>query len=188
MQNINEIGKTPEELNNHDNNLKNGKLFFTDKEAKLFTKWGREAVESQGQQSCLFYKIDLKKTNAHKLYGESKVKSYLAPIEICGRINTESKDSSYHVEGGIPKKGLGNIVLHVYLEHLMELGLAYKNTEQKIVTEIKIGDHIGYKGQFYRIFDDGYSNISNNYTFVGDRRFYITIKGNEVDDDSFNAR
>jgi hypothetical protein len=51
-----------------------------------------------------------------------------------------------------------------------------------------MGHFIGYKGQFYKIVDDGYSQISNEFSWAGDRRFYITIKAVEVDEDIFQGR
>ena len=51
-----------------------------------------------------------------------------------------------------------------------------------------MGDFINYKSQFYQITDDGYSQINNQHSWAGDRRFYITIKAIEVDEDIMKGR
>ena len=42
--------------------------------------------------------------------------------------------------------------------------------------------------KYYVINDDGHSQISNEYSWAGDRKFFITIKGYEVDEDIFKGR
>ena len=106
-----------------------------------------------------------------------------------GRINLETQDPTYQVTGGIEKKGLGNLTAHIYIEQLEELGLITKQEGTNvIVSGIKMGHFIGYKGQFYKIVDDGYSQISNEFSWAGDRRFFFTIKAVEVDEDIFQGR
>jgi hypothetical protein len=188
MSDINEIGKNQEDVNKLLNDIKGIKKFFTNKEASLFTSAGREITEGILQTSFLLFKIDLKKTKVHKLYGEAKVKNYLPPIEIFGRINVEVVDPSFQTKSGIVKKGFGNLTAHVYLEQLRELDLIEKEQGNIIITKIKMGDFIGYKGQFYKITDDGHAQITNKHSWGGDRRFYITIKGVEVDEDIMKGR
>lgn len=188
MSKINEIGQQPQEINDNDNNLKGSKLFFGELESKLFESLGREITEEWLQQSFILYRIDLKKTNAHPLYGESKMKSYLQPDEIFGRIDVESKSPSYMIDGGPVKKGFGEFTAHVYLQHLDELGLLDNKDNQNMVLKIREGDFIGFKGQMFRIYDNGFSQINNKSAWAGDRRFYVSIRGKEVDEDQFNGR
>ena len=189
MSNLTEIGNNPENFKSHEAKPKGIKLFFGEKERNFFAATGREVTEGILQESFLLYRIDLSKTKVHKLYGQAKRKVWLPEIQIFGRINVETKDPTYQVSGGIEKKGLGDFTAHIYLEQLEELGLINKEDGTNvIVSDIKMGHFIGYKGQFYKIVDDGYSQISNEHSWAGDRRFFITIKAVEVDEDIFQGR
>jgi hypothetical protein len=188
MADINEIGKNPENMDAADATPKGIGLFFGKKEAAFFTNAGREVTEGILQESFLLYRIDLEKTQAD-FYGQAKKKVWLPEIQIFGRINVETKEPEYHVKGAVEKKGMGNLTAHIYLDHLEELGLLTKQDETNVVVSgIKMGHYIGYKGQFYKIVDDGYSQISNEYSWGGDRRFFVTIKGVEVDEEVFQGR
>lgn len=188
MADLNEIGKNPENMDAAEAKPKGIELFFGSKERAFFTNAGREITEGILKESFLLYRIDLEKTQPD-FYGQSKKKVWLPEIEIFGRINVETKEPEYAVKGGIEKKGMGNFTAHIYLDHLEELGLITKQQGTNIIVcGIKMGHFIGYKGQFYKIIDDGYSQISNEFSWGGDRRFFITIKGVEVDEDVFQGR
>ena len=188
MSDLEEIRKQQEDVKKLLNDTKGVKLFFTNKEATFFTNTGREITEEILQTSFLLFKIDYSKTKVHSLYGESKTKHYMPPIEIFGRINVEVTETSYQVKGGLVKKGFGNLIAHIYIEQLKDLNLIEKEEGNIIITKIKIGDFINYKGQFYEITDDGHSQISNKHSWAGDRRFYISIKASEVDEDIMKGR
>jgi len=188
MNDTNEIGKKTEAFKKHENDLKGVGLFFGEKEASFFHSAGREITEKILLESFILYRIDLSKTQVHELYGESKVKRWFPEIEVFGRINVEVNDPSYHVKSGGIKKGMGIFTAHVYIEHLEELNLIERKSDNEIISNIKIGDFIGFKGQNYEVIDDGFSQISNKFSWAGDRRFYITIKGQEIDEDVFKAR
>jgi len=188
MADINEIGKKPEKFEEHENNLKGIRQFFGEKEAAFFHSAGREITETILQESFLLYRIDLNKTEVHPLYGEAIQKRWLPEIEIFGRINVEVEDPSQQVKGGITKKGLGKFTAHVYIEHLDELNLVTRKSDNEIITGVKMGDFMGFKGQFYKIIDDGHAQISNQHSWGGDRKYFITIKGVEVDEDVFKGR
>lgn len=185
---LNNIGRKPQEVEDKNSTPKGVRLFFGKEEAELFSSLGREITEGWLQESFLLYRIDLQATSVHPLYGETKQKVYKDPVEIYGRINTQSEDSSTHIEGGPVKRGHSTMEAHVYIEHLEELGLLEKENDQDIVFDLKIGDYLEFKGQFFRIFEDGYAQINNQNSWAGDRRFYITIKAREVDEDQFQAR
>ena len=188
MTDLREIGVNQENVSIQLNDVKGIKEFFSDKEVTFFTEAGREIVEGVLQTSFLLFKIDLKKTKVHPLYGEAKTKHYFPPIEIFGRINVEVTEPNFQTKNGIVKKGFGNLTAHIYIEQLRELDLIEKEQGNIIISKIKMGDYINYKGEFYRIVDDGYSQISNKHSWGGDRRFYITIKGIEVDEDIMKGR
>ena len=188
MENIDEIGKKSQKNTEHENNLKGINLFFGEKEASFFHSSGREITEEVLQESFLLYRIDLQKTKVHGLYGEAKIKRWKPEIEIFGRINVEVTDPSFHAKGGIVKKGMGAFTAHIYLEQLEELSLVERISDNEIVSGIKTGDFVAFKGQYYEIFDDGYAQITNKHSWAGDRRFYVTIKATEIDEDVFKAR
>lgn len=188
MADLDEIGKNPENMDSAEARPKGIDLFFGEKERVFFTNAGREITEGILKESFLLYRIDLERTQID-FYGQSKRKIWLPEIQIFGRINVETKEPDYQVKGAIEKKGMGNLTAHVYLDQLEELGLIQKQQGTSlIISGIKMGHFIGYKGQFYKIVDDGYSQISNEFSWGGDRRFFITIKGVEVDEDVFQGR
>jgi hypothetical protein len=188
MSDLREIGKQQEDVKKLLNDVKGIKTFFSDKEAEFFTNAGREVTEEILQTSFLLFRIDYSKTKTHHLYGEAKVKHYFPPTEIFGRINVEVLDPKYHTKGGLVQKGFGNLTAHIYIEQLRDLELVEKEDGNIIITKIKMGDFINYKGQYYQITDDGHAQISNKHSWAGDRRFYITIKGIEVDEDTMKGR
>jgi len=188
MADINEIGEKPQKFEEHESDRKGINIFFGEKEAAFFHNAGREITETILQESFLLYRIDLRKTELHPLYGEAIQKRWLPEIEIFGRINVEVEDPSLQVKGGIVKKGLGKFTAHVYIEHLEELKLVERKSDNEIITGIKMGDFMAFKGQFYKIIDDGHSQISNQHSWAGDRKFFISIKGVEVNEDVFKGR
>lgn len=174
---INEKEKKPEQAKDIDISKKGIELFFGEKERRFMESTGKELVHDILKESFLLFKIDLKSTKTHKLYGEAKKKRWLDPVEVFGRINVESIDPKYMAPGGIIQKGLGNITAEVYMSQLDELKV-----------NVRIGDFMYHKGHYYEVIDDGASNISNEHAFGGDKLFYVTIKGVRVKDDAFKAR
>ena len=188
MADINEIGFQPEEVLEQQAVKKGIGLFFGDKEANFFLNAGREITENILQESFLLYRIDIKNTPTHKLYGESKKKLFKEEIEIFGRINVDSKDPERISKGGPIKKGMGEFTAHIYIEQLRELGMIEMENGNTLVYDMREGDFIAFKGQYYKIYDNGFSNITNKNSWAGDRRFYITVKAIEIDEDVFRAR
>lgn len=187
MQDINEINGQPEEVNEHESTPKGTEIYLGQEDIDFLTEVGREITEAWLQESFLLYRIDLAKTQVN-VYGESKYKVYKPSIELYGRINVETQSPTYQTEGGITKKGMGDMSAHVFLDHLDERGLVFKKEGQYIGLDLKVGDYIMFKGQYYQIKDDGFSQISNQFSYGGDRRFSLTIKAIEIDEDQFKAR
>ena len=173
----NENVKKTEAARQLDSDKKGINLFIGEKERNLFLQLGSEVTMEQLQESFLLYQIDYKTTKTHSVYGESKKKNYLPEVEIFGRINVESDGPEYLSPGGLIRQGIGKFSAHVYLHHLEDKGV-----------EIRMGDFIYHKGNYYEIIDDGKSNISNQFAFGSDKFFYITIKGVEVNSDVFKGR
>ena len=185
---LNDIGRKPQEVEDHNSTQKGVRMFFGKEEAELFSSLGREITEGWSQESFLLYRIDLQQISVHPLYGETKHKVYKESVEVFGRINTQSEDTTMHIDGGPIKRGHATMEAHLYLEHLQELGLVVLENDQDVVMDLKVGDYLEFKGQFFKIHEDGYAQINNQNSWAGDRRFYITIKAKEVDEDQFNAR
>lgn len=190
MANLNEIGKLPDGMSSDEAKPDGIELFFGDKERAFFSQAGREMTETILQESFILYRIDLKRTQTHSLYGQAKSfqKTWKPEVKILGRINVEAIDPKYVADGGIVKKGFGQLTAHVYMEQLEELGLLKESKNQTQVFDINDGDFIGFKDQFYKITNNGHAQISNEHSWGGDRRFFITITAIEVDEDVFKAR
>ena len=152
-------------------------LFFGDAEQRLFQNSGREITEKILLESFVLYRIDLSKTKTHKLYGESKFKVYLEPVEVFGLINLDVDKPSYTAGEGLIKKGFGEFHAQIYLSHLEELKV-----------NIRMGDYVYHKGNYYELTDDGSSNLGNKFTYGGDRFYYIDITGVRVTKDKFQGR
>lgn len=167
----------PQEAKKLDDAQKGIKLFFGEKERRFFENSGREITEEILQESFVLYRIDYQKTQTHDVYGESKNKKHLPPVEVFGRINVEATGPEYLSQGGLIRKGYGNITASIYVSHLDELD-----------AEVRMGDFVYHKGNYYEITDDGSSNVDNQHSWGGDKLFSITIKGVEVNSDVFNAR
>mgnify|MGYP000959649530 CR=1 FL=1 len=138
------------------------------------------------KESFVLYRIDLKRTTTHSLYGESIQKEYKTPLEVFSRINVESGAPEMRTSAGISKQGMGELKASMHLSHLEDLGLLHKDGND-ISIDMKKGDFIGHKGQFYEIWDDGYSQIQNQQSYAGDRRAFLIILAKEVDRDVFNG-
>jgi len=190
MADLNEIGKFPDGMKDDETQPDGIGLFFGDKERAFFSSAGREMTEQILQESMMLFRIDLKRTQGHSLYGEAKAfqKVWKPEVKILGRINVEAIAPEYTADGGIVKKGFGQLTAHVYMEHLEELGLVFAKENQTTVFDLNDGDFIGFKDQFYKIINNGHSQISNEHSWGGDRRFFITITAIEVDEDVFKAR
>jgi len=172
-QNVNK----PEEAKALDASQDGIGLFFGEEDRRLLLEYSEEISNTILRESFILYRIDYKTTKTHKLYGESMMKNYLPPIQIFGRINVESESPNYMGTGGLIREGLGLLTAHVLLHHLEELG-----------AEIQMGDFIYHKTNFYEVIDNGASNIGNEFAFGGDKLFYKTIKGVEVNSDVFQGR
>lgn len=186
MSDFNEIGGQPQEQNEHER-PKGIHIFLTDKNAAYLSRMGRQLTESILNESFILYRVDMTKT-VPNFYGESKRKVYKDPVEIWGRIGIESEPVSQQTAGGIMKRNVGTMNAHVYLDHLDEKGLLIRRDGQHMQLDLKVGDFIMFKGQYFMIVDDGFSQLDNQFSYGGDRRFTISIKANEVDEDKFKAR
>jgi len=161
-------------------------LFFGDLEASFFDQVGKEMTINILKESFILYRVDLNKTSSHALYGESIQKEYRDPVEVFGRINVEVDDPTMRTKNGITKQGMGQLTASLHLSHLEEIGILEMDENDPVI-DMKKGDFIGYKGQFYEVWDDGYAQIANQFSYAGDRRAFLRVRAKEVDRDVFNG-
>jgi hypothetical protein len=178
--------KLPEEASRIAIDKKGIQMFFGEKEATFFDSVGKEMTINILQESFILYRIDLKKTKTHALYGEAIVKEVKDPIEIFGRINVEAGDPTFFSSRGLVKQGMGMFTASLHLSHLQDIGLL-TIVGNNMNFDLNKGDYISHKGQMYEIWDNGYSQISNQFSYGGDRRAFLRIRAKEVDRDTFNA-
>ena len=178
--------KLPEEARRIAIDKKGIDLFFGEKESIFFDSVGKEMTIGILKESFILYRIDLKRTKTHALYGEAIVKEVKDPIEVFARINVESDDPTMFTERGIVKQGMGMFTANLHLSHLQDLGLLTV-VGNVMNFDINKGDYVSHKGQMYEIWDNGYSQLSNQFAYAGDRRAFLKIRAKEVDRDIFNA-
>jgi len=188
MSNLDDLigSNLPSDANNNFSDKKGIGLFFSELEATFFDQVGKEMTVSILKESFILYRVDLKRTKTHSLYGEAIVKQTKESIEVFARINVVVGDPTYRTDRGVTKQGMGELTASLHLSHLEDLGLLSENGNN-INIDMKKGDFLAHKGQFYEIWDDGYAQISNEFSYAGDRRAFLTIKAKEVDRDVFNG-
>jgi hypothetical protein len=113
-------------------------LFVGDKERKLVRQVNTELIENVVGQVIAYYAIDLESSNFHPIYGESKQKSFLPPVRVYARVETEAADI-LQTKAGIDR--LQKINVYFHRKRLTE--------DQKLV--VRIGDFVYYDGDYYEI-------------------------------------
>lgn len=150
-------------------------IFYSGSEFELRVRMGRELVENLIKQDVLLYRIDAPATESN-FYGESKKKQFLDPVAMQARVAIVDQDVL--LEGGIRKLKRGDMELHVYNEHLVEIG----------VDNIKVGDFIKFEHKFYEVFDNGPNDDANIRRLGVDREYYRTIRAHFVESGVFSGR
>ena len=113
-------------------------LFVGDKERKLVRQVNTELIENVIGQVIAYYAIDLETSNFHPIYGESKEKSFLPPVRVYARVETQPSEVLQN-KTGIDR--LQKINVYFHRKRLTE--------DQKLV--VRIGDFVYYDGDFYEI-------------------------------------
>ena len=113
-------------------------LFVGDKERKLVRQVNTELIENVIGQQIAYYAIDLETSNFHPIYGESKEKSFLPPVRVYARVETQPSEVLQN-KTGIDR--LQKINVYFHRKRLTE--------DQKLV--VRIGDFVFYDGDFYEI-------------------------------------
>lgn len=113
-------------------------LFVGDKERKLVRQVNTELIENVIGQVIAYYAIDLESSNFHPIYGESKEKSFLPPVRVYARVETQPSEV---LQNKTSIDRLQKINVYFHRKRLTE--------DQKLV--VRIGDFVYYDGDFYEI-------------------------------------
>jgi len=113
-------------------------LFVGDKERKLVRQVNTELIENVVGQVIAYYAIDLESSNFHPIYGESKQKSFLPPVRVYARVETEPAEI-LQTKAGIDRRQKINVYFH--RKRLTE--------DQKLA--VRIGDFVYYDSDYYEI-------------------------------------
>jgi hypothetical protein len=148
-------------------------LFWTAKERKLYHGYGRSHVENWIGQIFKLYRVDKVNTTSHELYGEAKTKEFLEPIDVSGRVFISEEEVS--LESGVRRYSKGDLICHVYIEHLQELDIS-----------IETGDFIEWNGRWYSVYDHGKGHVGTPYLI--EDKYYHTILASQSSRDKFEAR
>ena len=113
-------------------------IFLGEKERRLVRQVNTELIENVVGQVIAYYPISLNETNFHPLYGEAIEKTFLNPVRVYARVETESSDVTNDSKG-YDKRPQISIFFH-----------------RKRLTEdqdlfVRVGDFVYYDGDYYEI-------------------------------------
>lgn len=160
-------------------------LFYSEEDFAFEREIGKNYIEQDMNQTVVLYQVDLDKTNADALYGETKANQvvYKAPVEIhCVYEISEPELKSYDKTKNLGTyMKTGKLTIGVYQETLDELGV-----------DIKKGDYIGVQisqthMEYFTVSNDGRNNYDNAHTLFGIEPLFRTIEGYQIDKSEFTA-
>lgn len=160
-------------------------LFYSEEDFAFEREVGKNYIEQDMNQTVVLYQVDLDKTNADALYGETKANQvvYKAPVEIhCVYEISEPELKSYDKTKNLGTyMKTGKLTIGVYQETLDELGV-----------DIKKGDYIGVQVsqthmEYFTVSNDGRNNYDNAHTLFGIEPLFRTIECYNVDKSEFSA-
>jgi hypothetical protein len=150
-------------------------IFYSGAEYALHKTMGRELVESLIKQQVVLYRVDQVLTDSN-FYGESKVKNWKELVTLIARVQIADTDAM--LEGGIRKLKKGDMIMHVYNDHLADQN----------VDDIYVGDFLKFEHKFYEVFDNGPNDDENQRRLGVDRQFYRTVLAHTVESDVFSGK
>lgn len=160
-------------------------LFYSEEDFDFEREIGKNYIEQDMNQTVVLYQVDLTKSNADALYGETDAKqvAYKAPVEIHCVYEIEQPElKSYDKSKNLGTyMKTGKLTLGVYQETLDELGV-----------DIKKGDYIGVQisqthMEYFTVSNDGRNNYDNAHTLFGIEPLFRTIYAYPVDQSEFSA-
>jgi hypothetical protein len=133
--------------------------------------------------TVVLYRIDRKKTETDKVYGEVLEDGiqFLAPIELKGLVQIMAPTNKLLGNSKVEQQEPGNMRFSLYQKTLDDLGV-----------EIFLGDYLGYyetedRVRYYVVSDDGYVKSDNKHTYAGYKPFYRTVTATWVSENEFNG-
>lgn len=160
-------------------------LFYSEEDFAFEREVGKNYIEQDMNQTVVLYQVDLDKTNADALYGETQANQvvYKPPVEIhCVYEISEPELKSYDKTKNLGTyMKTGKLTIGVYQETLDELGV-----------DIKKGDYIGVQisqthMEYFTVSNDGRNNYDNAHTLFGIEPLFRTIEGYQIDKSEFTA-
>lgn len=160
-------------------------LFYSEEDFAFEREVGKNYIEQDMNQTVVLYQVDLEKTNADALYGETQANQviYKPPVEIhCVYEISEPELKSYDKTKNLGTyMKTGKLTIGVYQETLDELGV-----------DIKKGDYIGVQisqthMEYFTVSNDGRNNYDNAHTLFGIEPLFRTIEGYQIDKSEFTA-
>jgi hypothetical protein len=157
--------------------------FFGGEDYSLDIGMGEEWLIGDMNFTVVLYRIDRKKTETDKVYGEVLEDGiqFLAPIELKGLVQVMAPTNRFLGNSKVEQQEPGNMRFSLYQKTLDELGV-----------EIFLGDYLGYyetegRVRYYVVSDDGYVKSDNKHTYAGYKPFYRTVTATWVSENEFNG-
>jgi len=126
------------------------RTFFTEKDRKYFDGIRTEIDNDLIRQKCLYYKIDLKKSQVDEVYGEVTRKVYQDPVGFYCRIlweepdvtfNGATQDIIYRIECHVNVKELEDRSIVAKAGDVLEHNEEFYEIEKAVLTQPEMGQH-----------------------------------------------
>jgi len=146
-------------------------LFVGDKERKLVRQVNTELIENVIGQVIAYYPISLEQTNFHPVYGEAIEKTFLSPVRVYARVETQESVVTNDTKGYDKRPQIS-----VYFQR--------KRLTEDQDLFVRVGDFVYYDGDYYEIV----STVGSKRLFgQAGQKYEITAKCIKAREGVFNA-
>jgi hypothetical protein len=159
--------------------------FFTREDFDLEIKFGREAIEVDGNFTVILYRVDRTLTSSDDVYNEAGVDGirFLPPVELKVIPTLAQAENKTYNSGSGSLRYLqdGQLTFGIYDAQLAELDV-----------ELGYGDYIGYvvneaEIRYFSVVNDGKKNYDNQHTIMGYKGAFRTVVCAPIDYNEFKA-
>jgi hypothetical protein len=159
--------------------------FFTREDFDLEIKFGREAIEVDGNFTVILYRVDRTLTSSDDVYNEAGVDGirFLPPVELKVIPTLAQAENKAYNSGSGSLRYLqdGQLSFGIYDAQLAELDV-----------ELSYGDYIGYavtetEIRYFSVVNDGKKNYNNQHTIMGYKGAFRTVVCAPIDYNEFKA-
>lgn len=159
--------------------------FFSREDFDLEIKFGREAIEVDGNFIVILYRVDRTMTSSDDVYNEAGVDGirFLPPVELKVVPTFSPPENKAYNSGSGSLRYLqdGQLSFGIYDAQLAELDI-----------ELSYGDYIGYavnetEIRYFSVVNDGKKNYDNQHTIMGYKGAFRTVVCAPVDYNEFKA-